>query len=142
MFAVGYGPLSYEWKKDGKEITSAATELTGVDTNALIITSFSSSHQGSYRCLIHDGHKSITTQPTSLELSKNILLNDKTFLYSIHGLILHQYIQYMFIPVLLYAMYNRIESNTAKLQLSRSIYVPFYALVAKWSGLAVHTLMG
>ena len=101
MSAVGYEPLSYEWKKDGKEITSAATELTGVDTNALTITSFSSSQQGSYVCLIHDRHKSTITKPTNLALSKILYSSFLKLPSSMHGnqhLILHHRIKYIFIP--------------------------------------------
>ena len=66
--AVGYGPISYEWKKDGKDIPHF--ECTGTDTDTLSIKRFSSRHQGSYGCMIKDHHSSVNTEPANLALSK------------------------------------------------------------------------
>ena len=66
MTAVGYGPLSYEWKKDGKEITH--TDYTGTKSNTLSIGSFSHKHQGSYVCIVSSSQKSAKSDPASLIL--------------------------------------------------------------------------
>ena len=70
MSAVGYGPISYEWKKDGKEIPHS--ECTGTDTDTLTIKRFSSRHQGNYECMhmIKDHRSSVNTEPANLALSK------------------------------------------------------------------------
>jgi hypothetical protein len=67
--AVGHGPLSYVWKKDENDITHP--ECTGVNTNSLTITFFSSIHVGSYSCVIKDDDKSLTSQSANLTLSKH-----------------------------------------------------------------------
>ena len=66
MTAVGCGPLSYEWKKDGKEITCA--DYTGMKSNTLSIASFSRKHQGSYVCIVSSSQKSAKSDPANLIL--------------------------------------------------------------------------
>ena len=66
--AVGHGPISYLWKKDEKDITHP--ECEGTNSDNLIITFFSSIHQGSYSCVIKDNYKSSKSEPANLALSK------------------------------------------------------------------------
>ena len=69
--AVGYGPMSYEWTKDGESIShSASAELTGINTDTLTISSFSSGHRGKYTCTVKNDYKSVKSVPTDLALSK------------------------------------------------------------------------
>ena len=69
MSAVGYGPLSYEWKKDRKELTHA--DYTGMKSNTLTIDCFSHKHQGSYSCTVTDSCKSLKSESANLALSES-----------------------------------------------------------------------
>ena len=65
--AIGCGPLSYIWKKDGKHLLSFP-ECTGINTDTLTIQSFSHKHQGTYWCIVSDRQKSIESEPADLTL--------------------------------------------------------------------------
>ena len=64
--AVGYGPLSYVWKKDGKDIS--CPECTGINTDTLTISYFSHKHQGTYWCIVSDSQKTAKSEPANLTL--------------------------------------------------------------------------
>ena len=66
--AVGSGQLSFQWKKDGKDITDP--EYTGVKGPKLTIPSFWHKHQGNYICNIKNTKQSINSSPAKLKLSK------------------------------------------------------------------------
>lgn len=69
VFAVGYGTLCYEWKKDGDVINYS--ECTGTETDALTISNFSHKHQGAYICVVNDGQKFTKSEPVNLILGMN-----------------------------------------------------------------------
>ena len=66
--AVGPGPLSYKWKKDGVGIVDE--DYTGIDEATLIVRSFSLEHEGNYSCEIKYNEKSMESISAKLELSK------------------------------------------------------------------------
>ena len=66
--AIGPGPLSYKWKKDGVDIVDE--EYTGVNKPTLSIRSFMLKHEGNYVCEVKRNEKSIESVPAKLDLSK------------------------------------------------------------------------
>ena len=68
--AVGSGSLSYQWKKNGKDITRDQPDFTETDTPNLKISSLKPKHQGSYTCTVSDGQKFVESNPAELKLSK------------------------------------------------------------------------
>ena len=66
--AIGPGPLSYKWKKDGVDIYDQ--DSTGVNESTLIIRSFSLKHEGMYTCKIKYNEKSVESNPANVQLSK------------------------------------------------------------------------
>ena len=70
VIAVGTGQLKYQWKRDGKKLTTTDPECTGVDTAALGITSVSDAHMGKYTCIIEDCHMLVESSPAQLDLGK------------------------------------------------------------------------
>ena len=69
MSAIGSGQLSYNWKKNGQDITDS-DNCTGTDTAALTITSFTEENQGQYTCIVKNHIKTVESRPTKLKLSK------------------------------------------------------------------------
>ena len=68
--AVGSGQLSYEWKKNQKEIIDR-DHYDGIDTAALTITSFSDICQGEYSCIMkNDDDATIESKHAKVESSK------------------------------------------------------------------------
>lgn len=52
---TGFGTLSYQWMKDGEDVTSVKyPKCTGSDTANLSINSFSSEYEGNYSCRVTD----------------------------------------------------------------------------------------
>ena len=49
--ATGTAPLSYQWQKDGVNLTDGGS-ITGATTATLTITGVMESDEGSYRCVI------------------------------------------------------------------------------------------
>ena len=68
MSAVGCGPLSYEWKKDGEAITHP--ECTGTNSNKLTVSCFTRMHQGNYVCVVKDNHKTLKSECAELAISE------------------------------------------------------------------------
>ena len=66
--AVGSGQLSYQWKKDGRDITDP--NCSGINTEDLVINSFSEINQGRYVCIVKSDNRTIQSNPAKLELSK------------------------------------------------------------------------
>jgi hypothetical protein len=66
--AIGPGPLTYQWKRDGATIDDK--DCTGVDEATLTIRSFSQKHEGCYSCEVTHNGNSVESDPAKLELSK------------------------------------------------------------------------
>ena len=66
--AIGPGPLSYKWKRDGADIDDE--DYTGVDEVILTIRSFSIKHEGKYTCEVKHDEMFIESETAKLELSK------------------------------------------------------------------------
>ena len=49
--ATGTAPLSYQWKKDGEDLTDEGS-ITGATTATLSITGVMESDEGGYRCVV------------------------------------------------------------------------------------------
>ena len=69
--AVGSGSLSYQWKKNGEDITRDQPDFSGTDTSNLKISSFMPENQGSYTCIVSDGQTFVESNPAELKLSKH-----------------------------------------------------------------------
>ena len=70
LTAVGSGQLSYEWKKNQKEIIDR-DHYDGIDTATLCITSFSDVCQGEYMCIVKNNDDAIIeSKHAKVELSK------------------------------------------------------------------------
>ena len=51
--AEGSGTLTYQWMKDGNPLVDGnLSNLTGVNTHSLTISSFSQEHEGVYKCTV------------------------------------------------------------------------------------------
>ena len=74
MFATGAGNIMYQWMKDKEVIKS--DEYTGINTNALCISSFSPKHIGEYCCHISNEDSSIISDVAELQgtITKSMLL--------------------------------------------------------------------
>ena len=70
--AIGPGPLSYKWKKDGVGIIDE--DYTGIDEATLIIKSFLLKHEGNYSCKVEYDQISIESDVAKLQLSKRIVI--------------------------------------------------------------------
>ena len=49
--ATGTAPLSYQWQKDGVDLTDGGS-ITGATTATLTITGVMESYEGGYRCVV------------------------------------------------------------------------------------------
>ena len=63
--AIGAGPLQYQWKKDGADITDPGC---GATTQILTIHTFSQDHQGSYICIVSNSLQSVESKAANLAL--------------------------------------------------------------------------
>ena len=68
--AIGAGPLSYKWKRNGVDIVDR--NCIGVNEPTLNITSFILEHEGEYSCEVEHNQISIGSNIAKLELSKYI----------------------------------------------------------------------
>ena len=68
MSAVGSEHLSYQWRKDEREIT--CTKYSGTNGPTLMIKEFSTDDQGEYMCVIKDSHKTISSNSANMALGK------------------------------------------------------------------------
>ena len=50
--ATGTTPLSYQWQKDGVNLTDEGSSITGATTATLTITGVMESDEGGYRCVV------------------------------------------------------------------------------------------
>ena len=51
VIATSKAPLTYQWQKDGVDLTDAGS-ITGATTATLTITSVMESDEGGYRCVV------------------------------------------------------------------------------------------
>ena len=51
VIATGTAPLSYQWQKDGVDLTDGG-RITGATTATLTITGVTESDEGGYRCVV------------------------------------------------------------------------------------------
>ena len=68
--AIGAGPLSYKWKRNGVDIVDH--DCRGVNEPTLNIGSFILEHEGDYSCEVEHDQMSIRSNIAKLELSKHI----------------------------------------------------------------------
>ena len=68
--AIGAGPLSYKWKRNGVDIVDQ--DCIGVNESILTIGSFKPEHVGDYSCEVEHDQISIGSNIAKLELSKYI----------------------------------------------------------------------
>ena len=66
MVAIGAENISYNWKKDCKDITGG--NYIGFDSPNLIINNFTSDDQGKYSCVIKNCNSSIESQQADVSL--------------------------------------------------------------------------
>ena len=74
--ATGTAPLSYQWQKDGVELTDGCS-ITGATTATLTITGVMESDEGGYRCVVSNS-LGMDTSNTAMLTVGNILCKMKT----------------------------------------------------------------
>ena len=69
--ATGPGTLSYNWMKDGEEITdNHPLNFVDFDTPTLRITSFSQDNEGSYKCIVKNDFDRLESNAANLKGEK------------------------------------------------------------------------
>ena len=66
MTATGTEPLSYQWQKDGVNLTDGS-RIEGASTPTPIITAV---QKGSYTCVVSNTAGTVTSKPATLTLGK------------------------------------------------------------------------
>ena len=67
--ATGTAPLSYQWQKDGVNLTDGG-RIKGASTSTLSITSVQKSDEGGYTCVVSNTAGTVTSKPATLTLGK------------------------------------------------------------------------
>ena len=67
--ATGTAPLSYQWQKDGEDLTDGGS-ITGATTATLTITGVMESDEGGYRCVVTNIAGMVTSYIAVLILGK------------------------------------------------------------------------
>ena len=67
--ATGIAPLSYQWQKDGVNLTDGGG-ITGATTATLTITGVMESDEGGYRCVVTNIAGMVTSITAMLTLGK------------------------------------------------------------------------
>ena len=67
--ATGTAPLSYQWQKDGVDLTDGGS-ITGATTATLTITSVMESDEGGYRCVVTNIAGMVTSNTATLTVGK------------------------------------------------------------------------
>ena len=75
--ATGTAPLSYQWQKDGVDLTDGGS-ITGATTATLTITGVMESDEGGYRCVV--------TNIAGMDTSNNAILTFGKYQYCKKGL--------------------------------------------------------
>ena len=69
--ATGTEPLSYQWLKDGVNLTDG-DRIKGASTSTLSITAVQKSDEGRYRSVVTNTAGTDTSEPATLEIGKSI----------------------------------------------------------------------
>ena len=67
--ATGTAPLSYQWQKDGGNLTDG-DRIKGATTAKLSITAVQKSDEGSYTCVVSNTAGAVTSKPATLTLGE------------------------------------------------------------------------
>ena len=67
--ATGTAPLSYQWQKDGVNLTDGG-RIKGASTSTLSITAVQKSDEGGYTCVVSNTAGTDTFEPATLTLGK------------------------------------------------------------------------
>ena len=67
--ATGTAPLSYQWQKDGVNLTDGG-RITGATTATLTITGVMESDEGGYRCVVTNSAGTATSNTAMLTVGK------------------------------------------------------------------------
>ena len=74
MSAHGEGALFYQWIKDGEAISDKnIPNCSGCNSPVLVISSFSSEHEGCYKCVVRN--EDITLESSDAHLKGNSSIN-------------------------------------------------------------------
>ena len=68
--ATGIAPLSYQWQKDGVNLTDGGS-ITGATTATLTITGVIESDEGGYRCVVSNSLGIDTSNAAMLTVGKS-----------------------------------------------------------------------
>jgi hypothetical protein len=71
--AVGDSPLSYQWQKDGADLSNGG-KVSGADAATLQIANAEEVDQGSYRCVVTNPYGSATSNSASLALAPTVFI--------------------------------------------------------------------
>ena len=69
VVATGTAPLSYQWQKDGVNLTDGV-RIKGATTAKLSITAVQKSDEGGYTCVVSDTAGAVTSKPATLTIGK------------------------------------------------------------------------
>ena len=70
MTATGTAPLSYQWQKDGMDLTDGCS-ITGATTTTLTITGVMESDEGGYRCVVSNSLGMDTSNTAMLTVGRS-----------------------------------------------------------------------
>lgn len=70
--AVGNGPLTYRWQKDGGDLSNGG-RVAGADTAALTLTGVQEADEGVYRCVVSNTHETVSSAGARLALWRHTL---------------------------------------------------------------------
>ena len=87
--ATGTAPLSYQWQKDGEDLTDGGS-ITGATTATLTITGVMESDEGGYRCVVTNTAGMVTSNTAMLTVGK---------ISSLHINLSMSIVQHVFIPL-------------------------------------------
>ena len=69
--ATGTAPLSYQWQKDGVNLTDGG-RIKGASTSTLSITAVQKSDEGGYTCEVANTAGTVTSKPATLDIVRGI----------------------------------------------------------------------
>ena len=89
--ATGTAPLSYQWQKDGEDLTDGGS-ITGATITTLTITGVMESDEGGYSCVV--------TNIAGIDLSNSAMLKVGMFAVGVESAILHIPFNRLFVYVM------------------------------------------